>query len=114
MSDAPHLGGFTAIALFVAVLVAAVVQTAFTQVCSIVACFWHNTDEVDQVCTSLARVPTTRLALVSSIHLALLLHTPPLPYVTHPRLFSSLLAAPPNKFEVDANHLLTASLLKDI
>ena len=39
MSDAPHLGGLTAIALFVAILVAFVVQSAITQVCRIVIWF---------------------------------------------------------------------------
>ena len=39
MSDAPHLGGFTAIGLFVAILVAGVVQSALTQVCIIVISF---------------------------------------------------------------------------
>ena len=38
MSDAPHLGGLTAIALFVAILVAFVVQSAITQVCRIAIC----------------------------------------------------------------------------
>lgn len=38
MFDAPHLGGFAAIVLFVAILVAFVVQSALTQVCSIVIC----------------------------------------------------------------------------
>lgn len=67
MSGAPHLGGFPAIALFVAILVAAVVQSAITQVCRAITCFLYDADEVHQACTGLTWLPTAILALVSLI-----------------------------------------------
>jgi hypothetical protein len=74
MSGAPHLGGSTAIALFVVILAAFVVQSSLTQVCGIVIRVFCDAD-VDQACTNLTRVSTTILTLVSPISLDILLRT---------------------------------------
>ena len=91
MSDTPHLGGFTAIALFVTTLVAAVVQSAITQVCRLV-CIRYNVDKTNPACASLTWVPTAILSLVSQF----VEQTPSLLHTTQPSAFFALPDSPSN------------------